>query len=132
MRKTLLSTALVLMAVCGVRAQETWTLRQCIDYATAHNVQVQKNRVSVEDGEVSLWKAKGAVFPSLSFSTSQTFGYRPFEETTAIVQNGQVTNTSSKTTYQGSYGLNANVTLWNGGINQKNIEAQRLQNQINE
>lgn len=120
------------MAVCGVRAQETWTLRQCIDYATAHNVQVQKNRVSVEDGEVSLWKAKGAVFPSLSFSTSQTFGYRPFEETTAIVQNGQVTNTSSKTTYQGSYGLNANVTLWNGGINQKNIEAQRLQNQINE
>ncbi|MCD7721899.1 MAG: TolC family protein [Prevotellaceae bacterium] len=132
MRKTLLSTALVLMAVCGARAQETWTLRQCIDYATAHNVQVQKNRVSEEDGEVSLWKAKGAVFPSLSFSTSQTFGYRPFEETTAIVQNGQVTNTSSKTTYQGSYGLNANVTLWNGGINQKNIEAQRLQNQINE
>ncbi len=120
------------MAVCGARAQETWTLRQCIDYATAHNVQVQQNRVSEQEGEVSLWKAKGAVFPSLSFSTSQTFGYRPFEETTAIVQNGQVTNTSSKTTYQGSYGLNANVTLWNGGINQKNIEAQRLQNQINE
>ncbi|MCD8265663.1 MAG: TolC family protein [Prevotellaceae bacterium] len=131
MRKTLLP-ALALMAACGAGAQEEWTLRQCIDYAVAHNVQVEKNRVSEQDGVVSLWKAKGAVFPSLSFSTSQTYGYRPFEETTAIVQNGQVTSTSNKSTYQGSYGLNANVTLWNGGINQKNIEAQRLQNQINE
>ncbi len=131
MRKAILTAVLALgSSLLQAQGPSAWTLRECVDYALEHNIQVQKNRVSEEEGAVSLWKAKGAVFPSLSFSTSQTFGYRPFEETTAIVQNGQVTSTSNKATYQGSYGLNANVTLWNGGINQKNIEAQKLQNQI--
>ena len=57
-------------------------------------------------------------------------GYRPFEEGTNIVQNGQVTNTKNKVTYQGSYGLNARWTVWNGGVNQKNIEKQKVQNEI--
>ena len=129
MRRTILSLILVPIALC-LKAQEGWTLRQCIDYALENNIQLQKNRLSEEEGEVSLWQAKGALFPSLSFNTSQSMGYRPFEENTAIVQNGQVTNTTNKVTYQGSYGLNANVTLWNGGINQKNIQAQELQNKI--
>ncbi len=131
MKKLLLFSACVAFASLTY-AEGEWSLRQCIDYALENNVQVQKSRISEEQGTASLWKAKGAVFPSLSFSTSQSLGYRPFEENTAIVQNGQVTNTSNKFTYQGSYGLNASVTLWNGGINQKNIEAQELQNQITE
>ncbi len=132
MKKITILLIAAFLATSGLHAQTEWTLKQCIDYALENNIQVQKNRVSEEEGDISLWKNKGAVFPSLSFSTSQSLGYRPFEESTAIVQNGQVTNTSNKVTYQGSYGLNANVTLWNGGINQKNIEAQRLQNQITE
>ncbi len=132
MKKITILLIAAFLATAGLHAQTEWTLKQCIDYALENNIQVQKNRVSEEEGDITLWKNKGAVFPSLSFSTSQSLGYRPFEESTAIVQNGQVTNTSNKVTYQGSYGLNANVTLWNGGINQKNIEAQRLQNQITE
>ena len=46
------------------------------------------------------------------------------------MQNGQVTNTKNKVTYQGSYGLNARWTVWNGGVNQKNIEKQKVQNEI--
>ena len=88
--------------------------------------------MSEEQGEVSLKQDKAALLPSLSFATSQSVGYRPFEENTAIVQNGQVTNTTKKVTESGSYGLNASWTIWNGGINQKNIEAQKLQNQITE
>jgi outer membrane protein len=107
-------------------------LQDCIEYALQNNIQVQKSRIAEEQGEVSLWQDRGALFPSLSFSTSQTMGYRPFEESTALVQNGQVTTTTNKTTYQGSYGLNASWTIWNGGINRKNIEAQKLQNEISE
>ncbi len=113
-------------------AQEAWTLQKCIDYALENNIQIKKSLLSEEQGDLSLWKAKGQLFPSLSFNTNQSVGYRPFEENTAIVQNGQVTNTSNKTTYQGSYGLNASVTLWNGGINHKNIELQKLQNKQTE
>lgn len=111
-------------------AQDSWSLQDCIDYALQNNIQIQKNRISEDQGDVALWQYKGALFPSLSFNTNQSMGYRPFEENTAIVQNGQVTNTTNKVTYQGSYGLNANWTVWNGGINHKNIESQELQNEI--
>lgn len=113
-----------------VRAQEAWTLQRCIDYATSHNIQIQKNRMSEQEAAVTLSQYKGQLFPSLSFTTNQSLGFRPFEESTAIVQNGQVTNSSKKTTYQGSYGLSANWTVWNGGINYKNVEAQKLQQEI--
>ncbi len=111
-------------------AQQTWTLQDCLDYALKHNIQVQKNRISEERGEVTLWQDKGALFPSLSFSTSHSVGYRPFTEVMSVVQGTQVTNTRNNVTYQGSYGLNASVTLWNGGINYKNIKDQELQNRI--
>lgn len=113
-----------------VSAQQTWTLQNCLDYALEHNIQVQKNRISEERGEVNLWQDKGALFPSLSFNTGHSVGYRPFTEVINVVQGDQVTSTRSNVTYQGSYGLNASVTLWNGGINYKNIKEQELQNRI--
>ena len=111
-------------------AQQAWTLQDCIDYAQQNNIQVQKNRISQERGEVTLWQDKGALFPSLSFNTSHSVGYRPFTEVLNVVQGDQVTSTRSNVTYQGSYGLNASVTLWNGGVNYKNIKEQELQNRI--
>lgn len=132
MRKKYLLLISICLSALSVTGQERWTLRQCIDYALENSIQIRKSRVSEEQGEVSLKQDKAALLPSLSFATSQSVGYRPFEENTAIVQNGQVTNTSKKVTESGSYGLNASWTIWNGGINQKNIEAQKLQNQITE
>ena len=128
MRTVLLS--LSMLCACAVCAQQEWSLQECIDYALAHNIQVQKNRITQEQGEVTLWQNKGALFPSLSFSTSHNVGYRPFTEVMNVVQGDQVTSTSSNVTYQGNYGLNASVTLWDGGINYKNIEQQKLQNKI--
>ena len=132
MRKKYLLLISICLSALSVTGQERWTLRQCIDYALENSIQIRKSRVSEEQGEVSLKQDKAALLPSLSFATSQSVGYRPFEENTAIVQNGQVTNTTKKVTESGSYGLNASWTIWNGGINQKNIEAQKLQNQITE
>ncbi|MCR5434210.1 MAG: TolC family protein [Bacteroidaceae bacterium] len=121
---------ILILAALPAWAQQGWSLQDCINYALQNNIQIQKNRISEEQGEVTLWQNQGALFPSLSFSTNQSMGFRPFEETTAIVQNGQVTSTSNKVTYQGSYGLNAQWTVWNGGINRKNVESQKLQNEI--
>lgn len=120
----------LMLCVGTVSAQQAWTLQDCIDHALNHNIQIKKNRISEERGEVSLWQDKGVLFPSLSFSTSHSVGYRPFTQVISVVQGDQVTSTRSNTTYQGSYGLNANVTLWNGGINHKNIKEQELQNRI--
>ncbi|MBO7068823.1 MAG: TolC family protein [Bacteroidaceae bacterium] len=130
MNKTLRIACMFLGLSTLASAQESWSLQECIDYALKNNIQIQKNRINEEKGDVALWKNKGALFPSLSFSTSHNVGYRPFTEVMAVVQDGQVTNTTSNVTYQGSYGLNASVTLWNGGIDYKNIKEQKLQNEI--
>lgn len=121
--------AALLLAGAEARAQQ-WTLEQCIAHALQHNIQIQQARVEQERGDVGLWQARGQLFPNLSFSTSHSLGYRPFEESTQMVHDGQVTTSSNKTTYSGSYALSANVTVWNGGINYQNIKAQKLQNRI--
>ena len=130
MNKTIKIACMLMGLSMGASAQETWGMQDCIDYALKNNIQIQKNRISEEKGEVALWNRKGALFPSLSFSTSHNMGYRPFTQVMSVVQGDQVTSTSNNVTYQGSYGLNASVTLWNGGINQKNIKEQALQNEI--
>lgn len=124
--------AATLLKTGTLYAQSGWTLQQCLNYAAEHNIQLQKSRISQEDSKEQLLQAKAALFPSLSFSMSQSVGYRPFQEATNIVQNGMVTTTNNKVTENGSYGLNANWTVWNGGINQKNIKAQEIAGEIAE
>ena len=127
-RKILLT--LVLLPVAAMA--QTWSLQQCLDYATEHNITIQKNRLSEQDALEQLKQRKAALFPTLSFSMSQSLGYRPFQEATVIVQNGMATSTNNKLTENGSYGLNANWTIWDGGINRKNIQAQKVQTEISE
>ena len=128
MRKLLVSVACALAAV-SVSA-DSWTLQRCLDYAAENNITLQKNRLSELDAAEQLKMSQAALFPSLSFSMSQGLGYRPFQEATVIVQNGMATSTNNKVTENGSYGLNANWTVWNGGINQKNIQAQKVQSEL--
>lgn len=114
----------------SAQANSPWTLQECLKYALENNIQVQKGLLSQEQGEVSLKQQKAQLMPSMSFSTNQSMGYRPFQQSTQIVQNGQVTSTSTKVTYQGSYNLSAQWMVWNGGINRMNIDAQELKNEI--
>lgn len=125
-RKFLFTLALLPLSAMA----QTWTLKQCLDHAAEHNITVQKNRLSELDAEEQLKQKKAALFPTLSFSMSQSLGYRPFQESTVMVQNGMATSTDNRLTENGSYGLNANWTVWDGGINRKNIEAQRIQNEL--
>ena len=128
--KKLLITMAIAMAAGSLNAQESWTLQRCLDYAAEKNITLQKNRLSELEAAEQLKQTKAALFPTLSASMSQSVGYRPFQEATVIVQNGMATSTNNKVTENGSYGLNANWTVWDGGINRKNIEAQEVQTQL--
>lgn len=133
-RKILIAAfaAAVLQTSSTLSAQSGWTLQQCMDYAAEHNIQLQKSRISQEDAKEQLLQSKAALFPSLSFSLSQSLGYRPFQQATTMVQNGMATTTNNKVTESGSYGLNANWTVWNGGINHKNVKVQELAGELAE
>ena len=138
MKRTILAGALGVLAGIAV-AQETegtlpstWTLQQCIDYALEHNIALQQSKVSTQQQEISLLEQKAALFPSLSFSTNQNVSWRPWSESYTNLSNGTMTTSSSEVNYNGSYGLNASWTVWNGGRNLKNIDKAELTTEISE
>ena len=114
-----------------VHAQE-WTLRQCIDYALKNNIQLKQKQISAEQSKLDLEQSKAALLPSLSASTNQNMSWRPWSQSTINLTGGTMTTTQSQVSYNGSYGLNANWTVWNGGKNRMNIKQNEYSEEINE
>ena len=118
--------------VAQLQAQEStvlpskWTLEQCVDYAMQHNIQLRQRQLSREQNELDIKQSEASLWPSLSFSTNHNVSWRPFNESFVNLSNGTMTQTSSEVNYNGSYGLNANWTVWNGGRNHKNVEKNKL------
>lgn len=111
--------------------EQTWTLQQCIDYALEHNIQLKQKNISVQQAEADVNQAKGQLLPSLSFSLTESGTYRPLQESAlGVVTGGIATNSTNKLTGNGSYGLNASWTVWNGGINQKNVKQKEIAKEV--
>ena len=89
------------------RLPAQWDLQFCIDYALEQNITIRKNRVTAESTQIDVKTAKAALFPSLSFSTSQQVVNRPYQETSSRVSGSEIISSNSKTSYNGNYGLNA-------------------------
>ena len=107
--------------------QKQWTLDDCISYAMEHNLTLQQARLSVQSAEEDVKGARAALLPSVSASTNQSVGYRPWQEsTTMTVTNGQVDTKVDKGYYNGSYGINAQWTLWNGNRNRNTLRQNKL------
>ena len=132
MRIQMKTMALVLACMpAGLMAQtegdKVWTLQKCIDYAVAHNVQMQKNRVSEQSSAVDVLEAKAGLLPSLSASVNQNLNYRPFQETGGNFVNGGIaTSAADKATQSGAYGVNASWTVWDGKKTRMNITRSQL------
>ena len=107
-----------------------WDLQSCIDYALQQNITIRKNRVNAESTQIDVKTAKAALFPSLSFSTSQNMVNRPYQESSKTVSGSEVIETTSKTSYNGNYGLNASWTIYNGSKRLNTIKQERLNNQV--
>lgn len=111
--------------------QKTWTLAECVDYALANNISLQKARANVAAQEANIYERKGALLPSLHASVQQGLNWRPLSESANnFVNNGIASSSSRHTTYSGSYGVNASWTAWNGGRNQMNVESAELSRDI--
>jgi len=92
-----------------------WDLVTCINYALANNIQIQKSKINLQQSDINLQLAKAQLYPDLYASVGQNFINRPF-----LVTDGEAN------TYRGNYGISSSLTLFNGGILQKNIKQQKL------
>lgn len=123
---TILVVAGLLSFSARVSARQ-WTLQDCISYALANNITLQKNRVSKYSAIEDYKQSKAALLPSLSASTSQNISYNPWpEQGSYTVQGSKVQTNVDKFYYNGSYGINANWTVWNGNQNHNKIALNKL------
>ncbi|MCQ2076578.1 MAG: TolC family protein [Bacteroidaceae bacterium] len=111
---------------------QVWTLHQCIDYALKNNIQLKQKQVAAEQSKLDVMQSKAALLPSLSASTNQNMSWRPWSQSTINLTGGTMTTTQSQVSYNGSYGLNANWTVWNGGKNTMNIKQNKYTDEMNE
>ncbi len=111
---------------------EQWTLRSCIDYALENNITIQRNRISAESAEEDVKSAKADFLPSITGSISQRIVNRPNDTNGTIISGDDITTSESKTSYNGSYGIDASWTLYNGGQRLNTYKQQKLNNRIAE
>lgn len=129
MKRKMIVMSMVLLPF-GLQAQRQWTMQQCIDYAMQNNITLQKAKLQQLSAKEDVKGSKAQLFPSLSASTNHSLGYRPWQDTgTATVTNGQVNTKVNKSYYNGSYGLNASWTVWNGNKNRNTVRLNELSEQ---
>ena len=121
---------LAMMATLQLQGQEKWTLDDCIQYAMQNNITLKKSQLSHQTATETMKQSQAALLPSLSASTNQSLGYRPWQDAgTITVTNGQVDTDVKKTYYNGSYGINAQWTVWNGGQNTNQVKLNQVSEQ---
>lgn len=126
---TILSAALPLYAQENSNGKE-WTLQECINYALEKNIQLQQNKISLQESEIDIKDARASLFPNLSFSTGHNVVNRPYQEQSNTVSGTEIISSDEKTTYNGNYSLNAQWTLWNGGQRLNNLKQQKTNRDI--
>ncbi|MCD9018343.1 TolC family protein [Parachryseolinea silvisoli] len=126
MMRTLRWTFFLLCAPFLLQAQQTqpaadtvqpgtaWTLKQCIDYALANSLQVERSGYTVENSKLDYNQTWGGMLPQINGSATYNFGWgRNINQA-----DNEVTTSEQRTL---SPGVSASVPLFNG---------LRLQNQV--
>lgn len=123
----LLMTVALAMNGLPINAQEsgstgdTWSYARCVEYAKANNIKLQQSILTKESGLVSLEAAKAKWFPTLDASVSQGFSNYP-----------RPADGAKKNMYNGSYGLNAGWTVYDGGNRENSIKRSKIETEIND
>ncbi len=130
MREKIIASSIVLTLAAPLYAQTQWTLKECINYALEHNIQLQKNKLQKESSTETTKQSRAQLLPSVNFSTGHNISYRPFPEGGGTtVTNGYVDSKVNKTSYNGNYNVGANWTVWNGNKNTNTIKQNEIAEQ---
>ncbi|MBR4267981.1 MAG: TolC family protein [Bacteroidales bacterium] len=118
MKRLLLSIAFATLFLTA-GAQQRWTLSECINYAVEHNVNIRQQQNTIEQSEINLNTAKMNRLPSVDAQVNQSWNFGRG----LSADNTYVNRTTSST----SFNVGANMILFNGFQNVRNIELSKLQ-----
>lgn len=107
MKKGLIICSIAILCAANGQAQEGWTLRQCIDYAIEHNINVLQTANAAEQSAVDVNTSKWARLPNLNGSASQNWSWgrsaSPVDNTYSDINSGST-----------QFSLSTNVPLFTG------------------
>jgi outer membrane protein len=114
---------LTLLFVLGLREASSqvkrWTLEDCINYAVANNIELQRQRLQTKSAEVDLSRAKMELVPSLNFVTYADLGFgrsvNPVDNTITFNQN-----------FSNQYIMNTSLNVFNGFMALNTIAAGKF------
>lgn len=90
----------------SAQAQERWSLRQCIDYAIDHNIDIRKAANTAEQESVSVNTAKWARLPNLNGNAGQSWNWG---RTQTAIKNEDTGNYSTVYVNSASHGTSMSV-----------------------
>ncbi|WP_223608411.1 TolC family protein [Chryseobacterium sp. OSA05B] len=96
----------------GLSAQKKWSLRECVDYAVEHNLQVIQNQYSKQIQDSNLKMAKNQYLPSVSASMSNNVSFGQTSFGTGSLRNDRFSNSAN---------LGADILLFNNGRLEKTV-----------
>lgn len=105
------------LACLGLTAQKKWSLRECVDYAVKHNLQVIQNEYSKQIQDSNLKMAKKEYLPSVSANMSNNVSFGQTSFGTGSLRNDRFSNSAN---------LGADILVYNNGRLEKNIRKIRF------
>lgn len=131
MNKIIASMMLAMVsAAANAQSTQQWTLQQCIDYAISNNISLKKKALATQTAHENVMQSRAGFLPSVNASTTHQVGYRPWPNAnSATVSNGTVQQSVDKFNYNGTYGINANWTVWNGNKTQNTLKLNKISEQ---
>jgi len=96
-----------------------WSIQDCFQYATEHNIQISTLRLNERSVLQDLYAAKAVKIPGLSGSVSSSF----IDANNIESGNGNLVN---QLTGSGNYTLNSSIVLWNDNYINNNIRQREL------
>ena len=119
MKKLFFLVILVSLVKLDVLAQpKQWTLRECCDYAVAHNITIKQQENQCRQQEIQLSNAKNQRLPDLSGSAGQNFSFGR-----GLTAENTYTNTNTSST---SFSLGTSIPLFTGFQIPNNIKLSQL------
>ena len=122
MKRLVFSIGLIAAAITVSAETRQWSLRQCIDYAIDHNIQVKQQQNITRQQQIQLDDNRGNHLPSVDASIGQNFSFGRGLTAQNTYENTNTSNTS--------FQLSASVPIFSGNrivnavkLSQLNLDA---------
>jgi outer membrane protein len=106
-------------AIFGAFAQKNWTLESCIETALQNNITVKQRKLSTRSAQADLFQSKMNMLPAVNAQATNNWNV-------GFVINPVTNSTETDATFRNNgFGLNANMTVFNGFQTLNNIRLQQ-------